>query len=165
MNWKIFFLTFISIFLAELGDKTQLATIAFTADNNKYKWFVFFGAAFALVLTSFLGVFFGYLLTEYIPLRYIKLASGILFLVIGILLIVSYINPAEKKYTKLTDEILRISKIEKCRYCIKFNQFLKLHNDNEEIKNLNLVVTGKLHNPLECEECNTEFLNEIEIES
>ncbi|MBP7654697.1 TMEM165/GDT1 family protein, partial [Candidatus Dependentiae bacterium] len=55
MNWKLFFVTFASIFLAELGDKTQLATISFTADNVKYKWIVFFAAAGALVFTTFIG--------------------------------------------------------------------------------------------------------------
>ncbi len=85
--WKLFSGTFILIFLAELGDKTQLAAMAKTADspdNSSAKWIVFFGASAALVASTFIAVFLGHLLKTVVPdERYIKIAAGSLFLVFG----------------------------------------------------------------------------------
>jgi uncharacterized membrane protein len=161
MNWKIFFLTFGSIFLAELGDKTQLATISFTADNVKYKWIVFISASLALILTSFLGVFFGHLLTKFVSQKIIRICAGILFIIIGIVLLYNSSNPIKKEYTKkLNKKIQEISKTEKCIKCIKFKNFLE---KNKHIKNkFNIDFNNKdLHSELYCENCNTEELNKI----
>ncbi len=75
------------IFLAELGDKTQLAALAKTADapdSQMAKWVVFAGASGALVLSTFIAVFLGHILKAIVPdERYIRLAAAILFLVFG----------------------------------------------------------------------------------
>ena len=85
--WKLFTGTFVLIFLAELGDKTQLAALAKTADspdNSMAKWIVFLGASFALVTSTFIAVFLGHILKSLVPdERYIKIAAGSLFLVFG----------------------------------------------------------------------------------
>ncbi len=86
--WKLFSGTFVLIFLAELGDKTQLAAMAKTADspgNSMAKWIVFLGASLALVASTFIAVFLGHFLKSLVPdERYIRLAAAILFLVFGL---------------------------------------------------------------------------------
>ncbi len=86
--WKLFSGTFVLIFLAELGDKTQLAAMAKTADspgNSMAKWVVFLGASLALVASTFIAVFLGHFLKSLVPdERYIRLAAAILFLVFGL---------------------------------------------------------------------------------
>ena len=85
--WKLFSGTFILIFLAELGDKTQLAALAKTADSpnsSTAKWVVFLAASLALAASTFIAVFLGNTLKAWIPdERYIKIAAGTLFLVFG----------------------------------------------------------------------------------
>jgi rubrerythrin len=85
--WKLFGGTFVLIFLAELGDKTQLAAMAKTADapdSSMSKWVVFLGASLALVASTFIAVFLGHLLKAVVPdERYIKIAAAILFLIFG----------------------------------------------------------------------------------
>lgn len=85
--WKLFSGTFILIFLAELGDKTQLAAMAKTADspdNSSAKWIVFFAASLALASSTFIAVFLGHILKSMVPdERYIKLAAAMLFLIFG----------------------------------------------------------------------------------
>lgn len=85
--WKLFGSTFILIFLAELGDKTQLAAMAKTADSpgdSSAKWVVFLAASTALVASTFIAVFLGHILKSLVPdERYIKIAAGTLFLIFG----------------------------------------------------------------------------------
>ena len=82
MNWKVALTTFGLIFLAEMGDKTQLAAISMVA-KTKAPWAVFLGAALALCLVSLLGVMFGEALTRYVPEEVLKKISAVSFLVIG----------------------------------------------------------------------------------
>jgi putative Ca2+/H+ antiporter (TMEM165/GDT1 family) len=82
MDLKLLFTTFATIFLAELGDKTQLATLAFSAEG-KSRLAVFIGSAGALVLTSLLGVIFGAAIAKVIPPNTIKIGAGVLFLILG----------------------------------------------------------------------------------
>jgi len=77
---------FILVFLAELGDKTQLSTMLL-ASKSKSIWYTFIGSSFALILSSLLGVLAGSVINKYIPPFYIQLFSGIAFVLIGILLI------------------------------------------------------------------------------
>jgi putative Ca2+/H+ antiporter (TMEM165/GDT1 family) len=83
MDLKLLFTTFATIFLAELGDKTQLATLAFSAEG-KSRLAVFIGSAGALVLTSLLGVIFGAAIAKVIPPNYIKIGAGVLFVILGL---------------------------------------------------------------------------------
>ena len=84
MNEKIFFTVFGTVFLAELGDKTQLATMLFAADRQAGKLTIFLAAALALVCTSALGVLAGSLLSRYIEPRQLGIMAGIVFIAIGI---------------------------------------------------------------------------------
>ena len=83
MDLKLMLTTFGMIFLAELGDKTQLATFAFAAEG-KSRLAVFLGSAGALVLTSLLAVVFGSAVSKMVPANYIKAGAGALFIVLGI---------------------------------------------------------------------------------
>ena len=82
MDLKVLLTTFGMIFLAELGDKTQLATFAFAADS-KSRLAVFLGSAGALVMTSLLAVVFGSAVSRLIPPTYIKAGAGALFIILG----------------------------------------------------------------------------------
>ena len=87
MDWKLFFATFALIFLAELGDKTQLSTFAF-ASRSGSPVSVFLGASVALVCTSLLAVVLGELIGRIVPERFLKIAAGVLFLGFGVWTIV-----------------------------------------------------------------------------
>ncbi len=78
--WPIF----VTVFLAELGDKTQLATLLFAAEQNTSKVGVFLASAGALVLSSFIAVLVGSQLSAYVPPRALKLIAGVGFVGIGI---------------------------------------------------------------------------------
>ena len=84
MDWKLPGLVFGTVFLAELGDKTQLATLLFAADREVNKWLVFIGASLALVTTSAPGVLGGALIAEYISERTMRLVAGVGFILIGV---------------------------------------------------------------------------------
>ena len=81
MDWKTLATTFGAIFVAELGDKTQLATLSLSA-NARAKWAVFAGSALALVATSAIAVFAGEALGRVIPPQTLRKVAGVLFLVI-----------------------------------------------------------------------------------
>jgi putative Ca2+/H+ antiporter (TMEM165/GDT1 family) len=83
MDLKVLFTTFGMIFLAELGDKTQLATFAF-ASESKSRLAVFVGSAGALVLTSLLAVVFGSFVSRVVPANTIKIGAGVLFVLLGL---------------------------------------------------------------------------------
>ena len=83
MDWKIFLTTFGTIFLAELGDKTQLATIMMTS-KTKLPWSVFAGASFALCLVTLAGVLFGEGLIAMISQNILKKVAALAFIVIGV---------------------------------------------------------------------------------
>lgn len=88
MDWKLFASTFGLIFLAELGDKTQLAAFAASA-GSRSPWSVFFGAAIALVLSTLLAVLLGDTIQKFVPQSYLKIGAGALFIVFGVLLLIS----------------------------------------------------------------------------
>jgi putative Ca2+/H+ antiporter (TMEM165/GDT1 family) len=83
MDWKVFATVFGTVFLAELGDKTQLATVLFASRNAAALWTIFFAAAAALVLASAIGVAAGALVSQYVNARYLSYAAGIGFIAIG----------------------------------------------------------------------------------
>jgi putative Ca2+/H+ antiporter (TMEM165/GDT1 family) len=84
MDWKIFATIFGAVFIAELGDKTQLATMLFAADKEVSKYTVFLAASAALVVASAIGVLAGSLMSEYIDEKYLHYIAGIGFIGIGI---------------------------------------------------------------------------------
>jgi putative Ca2+/H+ antiporter (TMEM165/GDT1 family) len=84
MEWKTLGTVFGTVFFAELGDKTQLATVLFAADQRVSKLTVFMGASLALVAASALGVAAGGLLGEYVDAKYLRIAVGLGFIGIGL---------------------------------------------------------------------------------
>lgn len=83
MELKIFFTIFAAVFIAELGDKTQLATLLFASDKEVNKLTVFFASSTALIVASAIGVLAGSLLSEYIDEKILSYIAGIGFIVIG----------------------------------------------------------------------------------
>jgi len=86
MDWKVFGTAFITLFLAELGDKTQLAVITMTAKSES-KLSIFLGASLALVLVTLLGVLLGGVLSEYVPTEWLQRIVASAFIVIGVLML------------------------------------------------------------------------------
>jgi putative Ca2+/H+ antiporter (TMEM165/GDT1 family) len=82
MDWKLIATTFVSVFIAELGDKTQLATLSF-ATSGSSRLSVFIGSASALVATSAIAVVAGEGLVRVISPLTLKRIAGVLFVVIG----------------------------------------------------------------------------------
>tara|TARA_Y100001968_G_scaffold225591_1_gene208428 strand:- start:372 stop:659 length:288 start_codon:yes stop_codon:yes gene_type:complete len=83
MILTLLFTTFITVFLAEMGDKTQLTTITLSSSTNK-PLAVFMGSSIALILATLLGALAGGSIANLIPDFILKLLSGIVFLTIGI---------------------------------------------------------------------------------
>lgn len=87
MDWKTLLLSFSIVFLAELGDKTQLTALTLTTSRGGGTWAVFLGAGAALVCATAMAVFCGSLLTRWLPERYLQLGSAVLFIIIGVCLL------------------------------------------------------------------------------
>jgi len=86
MDLRVLLTTFGIIFLAEMGDKTQLAAMTMAADTKK-PWAVFVGASLALVAVSGLGVLVGSVIGDYVPLEWVKRVAAIAFIAIGVLML------------------------------------------------------------------------------
>lgn len=84
MDWKLFASTFGAIFFAELGDKTQLATLSLAA-GGKSRWVVFLGSALALIATSALAVLGGEAVARLIPPIWVRRVAGAVFMAMGVL--------------------------------------------------------------------------------
>lgn len=93
MDWKLFGSIFVTVFLAELGDKTQLTTFSLTAGGTS-KWLVFGASALALVASTALAVGFGETVARFIPPVWIKRAAGALFVVMGVWMLWESASPA-----------------------------------------------------------------------
>jgi len=87
MDWRVSLTTFGIIFLAELGDKTQIAAMTMAAEKKR-PWEVFIGASLALAAVSAIGILVGSLLGQYLPLDWIKRVAGAAFIVIGVLVLI-----------------------------------------------------------------------------
>jgi putative Ca2+/H+ antiporter (TMEM165/GDT1 family) len=84
MEYKVLSTVFVVVFIAELGDKTQLATMLFAADREVSKLTVFVGASLALILASAIGVLAGSAISEYVSEKHLNYVAGIGFIGIGI---------------------------------------------------------------------------------
>lgn len=84
MDFKILFTVFTAIFIAELGDKTQIATMLFASDKEVSKLTIFLGSSLALVFASAIGVLAGGIISQYISEKILHYVAGIGFIVIGI---------------------------------------------------------------------------------
>ena len=85
MEWRSFAATFVAIFVAELGDKTQLAAVSMTSKTGK-PLSVFTAAVLAFAAVTLVGVLAGEALVTFIPEVYIKKGAALLFVLIGILM-------------------------------------------------------------------------------
>jgi len=83
MILTLIFTTFVTVFLAEMGDKTQLTTITLSSTTNK-PVAVFIGSSIALILAALLGALAGGSIANLIPAFLLKLLSGIVFFILGI---------------------------------------------------------------------------------
>ena len=86
MDFRVLLTTLGIIFLAEMGDKTQLAAMTMAAQTKK-PWAVFLGASAALVAVSALGVVVGSVIGNYVPLEWVKRVAALAFIAIGILML------------------------------------------------------------------------------
>jgi len=83
MDWRIFAATFSAVFLAEMGDKTQLATM--TLASGPARWSVFAGAALALAATTLLAVLLGEVVSRVVSPIWIRRGAGAIFIALGLL--------------------------------------------------------------------------------
>jgi putative Ca2+/H+ antiporter (TMEM165/GDT1 family) len=88
MDLKLFAVVFGTIFIAELGDKTQLATLLYASDADNPKLTVFVASALALVLTSAIGVLAGAAVSHLVNPKFLSAAAGIGFIAIGLWILV-----------------------------------------------------------------------------
>lgn len=84
MDYKTLVTVFLTVFIAELGDKTQLATMLFASGQNVSRLSVFIGSSLALITTSALGVLAGGLLSKYFSEKTLSIIAGIGFIAVGI---------------------------------------------------------------------------------
>jgi putative Ca2+/H+ antiporter (TMEM165/GDT1 family) len=82
MDYKLLLSTYVAIFVAELGDKTQLATLSLAAGGNK-RWIVFTGSALALVTSSALATLGGEAVARFISPIWLHRIAGVVFLILG----------------------------------------------------------------------------------
>lgn len=83
MDWKLFLSTFVAIFVAELGDKTQLATLSLSA-GSKTKWLVFVASALALTVSSAIAVGVGDGVSRFVSPLWLRRGAGVIFIALGI---------------------------------------------------------------------------------
>lgn len=84
MDWKSFLTVFASVFLAEMGDKTQLATLLFAADERRSKWQVFAASALALCACAAIGVLAGSFVGLHVDAKTLRRVAGVGFIAIGV---------------------------------------------------------------------------------
>ena len=88
------FIIFSTVFLAELGDKTQLATLLFASEEKTSPWPVFFAAAAALVLSTAIVVALGTAAERYLAVVPLKLIAGLGFIAVGVWTVATYVRGA-----------------------------------------------------------------------
>ena len=123
--WEIFIATFVALFIAELGDKTQLATFSLAAGNRHAKWVVFAGSSAALVLSTVLAVTVGAVLGRYFDQRYLTLAAAVVFAGLGVVFLLGRAEKGKREFGWLVEEIERVYLASQCRACPDFMEFLE----------------------------------------
>lgn len=91
MDWQLLFLTFGTVFLSELGDKSQLATLSLSGSSSAPR-FVFIGSAAALLLASGIGVLLGDRISVFLPTRLLKAIAAALFAIMAMRLFMPELN-------------------------------------------------------------------------
>lgn len=93
MDKKLFLTVFSSVFLAEIGDKTQLATMAFASSAQNSKWTIFAASGAALVLAAGIGVLAGDLVAKVVSPKTLSIVAGVGFVAIGAWTLVAALRP------------------------------------------------------------------------
>ena len=166
MDLKLFAITFVAVFLAELGDKTQLATMSFAAGNRHALLLVFAASSLALVTTSAIGVLAGGALSRWIDPKYIKIGAGILFILIGLATLLLPGTRREKAFGRLRGELERYVTIDDCRTCAKFQAAVRdmAEHDHPELRGLLKklhVEPDARHEPHHCDDCSAEKIRAL----
>lgn len=91
MDWKLLVSTFAAILVAEMGDKTQLATFSLAAGGSS-RWAVFAGSALALVLSSAIAVLAGEAVSRAIPAIWLRRAAGVVFIALGLVFVLGGVD-------------------------------------------------------------------------
>jgi putative Ca2+/H+ antiporter (TMEM165/GDT1 family) len=123
--WEIFLFTFAAIFVAELGDKTQLATMSLAAGNRHGRWAVFVGAAVALTATSALACLAGRLVGQYLDPRIMKAAAAVLFAVLGVVFLAGRAEKGTAEFAWLAEQIEKLYADRACAQCVRLARFLE----------------------------------------
>ncbi|MAG32944.1 MAG: hypothetical protein CL908_18870 [Deltaproteobacteria bacterium] len=89
MDLKLFATVFTTIFVAELGDKTQLATLLYASDASHPRMTVFAASAAALVVTSGIGVLAGSVVAEYVNPKVVRWLAGLGFIAVGVWMLIA----------------------------------------------------------------------------
>ncbi len=84
MDIRLFVTVFFTIFIAEIADKTQIATLLYASSSHNKKLVVFLGSALALVLASAIAVFLGAILSQWINEKVMARLAGIAFIIVGL---------------------------------------------------------------------------------
>lgn len=87
MDWRLLGISFVTVFLAELGDKSQLAAIALSSDSRKPTKAIFLGTVAALILASLIGVVLGEGTAQLLPTKWTKIVAAIGFAILAIRLL------------------------------------------------------------------------------
>jgi Ca2+/H+ antiporter, TMEM165/GDT1 family len=123
--WSAMAITFGAIFVAELGDKTQLATLSLAAGNRHARWIVFAGSALALVAASALACLVGGWVGGFIEGPWLTGAAAGLFAVLGVVFLWGRAEKGRREFAWLAGEIeKRYAEDERCRTCRRFMTFL-----------------------------------------
>ncbi len=166
MDLRLFLVTFGAIFLAELGDKTQLATMSFAAGNRHALWLVFAASALALVATSAIGVLAGRAVAKAVDPKHIKLGAGVLFILIGLATLLLPDKKREHAFERLHGELERYLTVEQCKTCEKFQGVISglVAHDHPELRRVLRrlhVEPGGRHPHRACAECSADHLRAL----
>lgn len=123
--WEAFALAFAAVFVAELGDKTQLATLSLAAGNRRARWVVFAGSSVALVAAAALACLVGGLVGRHLQSRYLTLAAAVVFAGLGAAFLLGRAEKGRREFAWLVREIQKTYRDEQCRRCPRFMRFLE----------------------------------------
>jgi hypothetical protein len=163
---KLFLVTFFAVFLAELGDKTQLATLSFASGNRHALWVVFGASSLALIVSSAIGVLAGGALASLIDPKYIRIGAGVLFILIGIATLLLPDRKREVAFQRLRRELERYTAVEQCKTCAKFQQAVREmaehgHPELQPVLDELHVEPEEHHEAEECANCSAERIRAL----
>jgi len=166
MDIRLFLVTFGAIFLAELGDKTQLAAMSFAAGNRHALFVVFLAASLAMTVATAIGVAVGAVIAKAVDPKYIKIGAGVLFILIGLATLLLPDKKRERQLERLHGELQRYLTVEQCKTCEKFQGFVRdlAQHDHPELRRIVKklrVPTDDHHDALGCKDCSTDRLRAL----